>query len=629
VTEKKQRRALDRVRRALAKAGLGEAVTAAPFRSSVRLTGRVMSWEDKVAAGFAAASRGFVAVINDIGVQGVREESEPRMPQLRDRVLEGRHFDVLVIGGGVTGCALARELSRYELSVALLEKESDLALHASGRNDGMVHPGFAAAPGTLKAELNVRGNRMYDRLCRELGIGFRRPGSMILFPSPFYRLLLPLMRRRAKKNGVDGYRFISRKEVARMEPWISGNQHGAFFFPSAGVLSPYRLVTALAEDAVENGVELFLECGVTGFGMSGEGDLVRQVKTNRGSCSARVVVNAAGIWADWIAALADDRFFSLHGRKGVDAILDLKTGVFQKRIAAMPHLIRERGSRTKGGGIVPTIEGNILVGPTAKEVPDRENYDTEPSDLEDLFTRLSVNSRLDPGQVITYFAGIRACSWEEDFIIRCSDRVANLIHLAGIQSPGLASAPAIAEEAVKLCERLLGGGSDEAESFHSSESSAAAGGFRVEGSHNSSGGSGAEASAGSSAPASPAGEAPKKLRRKQTRPLRQPVQPAEMTDQERDNLIRSDGAYGRIVCRCEGVSEGEIRDALHRPVPAGTLDGIKRRTRAGTGRCQGGFCTPRVMEIMSRELGIGMEEITKKGGGSRILYRETKKGGPV
>lgn len=596
-----RRRALKRIRKALKKLSPSGQLHAEPDADSIRLTGQGKTWETKVRAGYIAAafcgsSGPFLGTINDIEIPGAGEEREPQFPDRRDGLLDGRSFDVLIIGGGVVGAAVAQALARYDLSIALVEKESDLAMHASGRNDGMIHPGFAAKPGSRKAELNVEGNRLYDQLCRDLGIPFTRPGSMILFPSRIYRLLVPILKRRAKRNGVDGYQYLSQKQVAEMEPWFTSKQRGAFFLPSAGVLSPYRLVVALAEHAAQNGAEIITECGVTGFdldevsgreaGPEGCLDTVRRISrilTNRGSCSARIVINAAGIWSDWIAHRAGDRFFSLHGRKGVDAILDRKSGAFQTRIAAMPHLIRERHSRTKGGGLVPTIEGNILLGPTAKEVPFREQYDTDREDLEDLFTRLTVNSRLHPSQVITYFAGIRACTWEEDFIVRRSPGLANLIHLAGIQSPGLASAPAIALRAVDLVKEILKGDN----------------------------------------PPWP-GDLPLRPGYKPAREA--PPVPAELSDAERDELIRRDPAYGRIVCRCEGISEGEIRDALTGPLAARTLDGVKRRCRAGTGRCHGGFCTPRILEIMGRELSLPLEELTKKGEGSPILWKETKGG---
>ncbi len=572
-----------KVQRALAKLPVSE-LKVEEFRSSVCLRGKVDSWEEKVKAGYAASGKGFKSVINDIEVEGVREAREPVLPEAGDAALEGRSFDVLVVGGGVIGCAVARELSRYRIRIALIEKECDVAMHTSGRNDGMIHPGFAPAPGSLKAKYNVRGNRMYDRLSEELDVPFDRPGSLVLFSSPWYKYLVPLMRTRARKNGVDGCTYLTRRQAAELEPWLTDKQHGALFFPSAGRLSPYALTIALAENAVQNGVELFLNTGLTGFKTEEKTSAPEGVKeivgveTTRGTCSAKVVVNAAGMWSDWVAALAEDRFFSLHGRKGVDAILDIKTGRYQKRIAAMPSLLDREKSKTKGGGLIPTIEGNILVGPTAREVPEREEYETDPQDLQDLFSRLEVNKMLSPSQVITYFAGIRACTWEEDFIIESSEKVDNLVHLAGIQSPGLASAPAIAEDASTLCIRIL--------------------------------------------------EREKAVEKREhfQAHRKAPLKLSELNEKERNELIQGDPAYGRIVCRCEEVSEGEVRDALKSPVPVLTIDGIKRRTRAGTGRCHGGFCTPRIIEIMMRELQLPAQKITKRGGASSIILTETKQG---
>lgn len=567
-----------KIHRKLERGGL-QSISVQTADGSLRLGGVLARWEEKVAAGQIAGRLWGAAVVNDIEVSGVQEVRAPVVPEIRDGLLEDRSFDVAIVGGGVIGCALARELSRYELAVAVVEKECDLAMHASGRNDGMIHPGFAPKPGTKKAEYNVRGNRMYDRLCDELNIDFDRPGSLVLLLKAWYKLLLPLFLRRAKQNGVDGVRYLSRKQVGRLEPWITKEHHGALFFPSAGCLSPYQLTIALAENAAENGVEFFLNTAVLDFELDRGSRAVQKIVTNRGSCSARVVINAAGIWADWVAALAGDRSFTLHGRKGVDAILDIKTGQYQRRIAAMPVLIGASQANSKGGGIVPTVEGNILMGPTAREVPDRENYATDTQDLEDLFTRFEVNPKLNASQVITYFAGIRACSWDEDFIIRISARVSNLVHLAGIQSPGLASAPAIAGDASRLCLQLL--------------------------------------------------EKERQVRRKhhfQARRSR-PPKLKDLPPEQRDELIARDSSYGRIVCRCEEVSEGEIRDALHRPILVHSLDGVKRRTRAGTGRCHGGFCTPRVLEIMARELQIPFERITKRGGGSTLLLHATKRPG--
>ncbi len=562
---------LKAVKRALKKARIA-GVEAHEWRHSVVLTGRVSSWEEKIRAGYAATKKGYRGVVNDIEVEGV-ETDDMSIPSIRDNTLEGTYFDITVVGGGVIGSAIARELSRYAISTALLEKEEDLAVHASSRNDGMIHPGFASTPGSLKAHYNVRGNRAYTRVCSELGIEFKRPGSMILFSNPFMRLLLPLLKARARKNGVDGYTYLSKREVKKLEPNITPRQHGAFFLPSTGILSPYKLTIALAENAAENGADVFLNTVVLGFEM--EGNHITKIRTNRGDISTAVIINAAGIWADKIAEYANDRFFSLHGRKGVEAVLDTKTGQYQRRVMAMPSLF-QTSSKTKGGGLIITTEGNLLVGPTAEEVPYRELYTTEQKDIDKLMKHIKLNTRLDISDIITYFAGIRACTYEEDFIVEASDHVDNLVHAAGIQSPGLASAPAIAEDISRIAVDIL-----------------------------------------------------KKTKEVQLNENFNPhrrISPElkNLSLEERAKYIKENPAYGRIVCRCEEISEGEIRDSLRSPVPVTTLDGLKRRARVGAGRCHGGFCTPRVLEIMAEELEVKMTDITKKGGHSEFLYSETK-----
>jgi glycerol-3-phosphate dehydrogenase len=562
---------LEAVKRALRKTRI-EGVEAHEWRHSVVLTGRVSSWDEKIQAGYAATKKGYKGVVNDIEVEGV-ETDEMSTPSIRDNTLEGTSFDITVIGGGVIGSAIARELSRYDISIALLEKEEDLAVHTSSRNDGMIHPGFAASPGSRKAHYNVRGNRAYTRVCRELGIELKRPGSLILFSNPFMRLLLPLLKARARKNSVDGYKYLSKREVKELEPNITPRQHGAFFLPSTGILSPYKLTIAFAENAVENGADVFLNTVVLGFEM--EGDHITKIRTNRGDISTAVVINAAGIWADKIAEYANDRFFSLHGRKGVEAILDTKTGQYQRRVMAMPSLF-QTSSKTKGGGLVITTEGNLLVGPTAEEVPYRELYTTEQKDIDKLMKHVKLNTRLDISDIITYFAGIRACTYEEDFIVEASEHVDNLVHAAGIQSPGLASAPAIAEDISRIAVDILKNTKEV------------------------------------------------QLNEKFNPQRRTNPELKNLSLEERARYIKENPAYGRIVCRCEEISEGEIRDSLRSPIPVTTMDGLKRRARVGAGRCHGGFCTPRVLEIMAEELQVQMTDITKKGDHSEFFYSETK-----
>lgn len=546
--------------------------------SSIVLEGRVPTWDDRVALGKLAARRGWKGVVNDLEVPGLAPD-RPSLPARRDGLLEGRAFDVAIVGGGVVGAAVARELARLDVSVVVLEKEHDVAVHASSRNDGMIHDGFAAKPGTLKARLNVEGNRLWGEWARELSIDFSRPGSLILFTNKAAAALYPLLVARANENRVDGHEYWSRAKVRAEEPYAADEQRGGFFFPSAGVLSPYRATVAIMENAVSNGVELALECAVEGFDTAD--GRVERVRTNRGNFRAAVVVNAAGAWADLVAGYANDRFFSLHPRRGTDLVLDVKAGRFIRHVTAMPSLDQLK-STTKGGGLIVTNEGNVIVGPTARELPGREDYSTEPSELRALERHFRANKALNLSQVITYFAGTRACAWEEDFIVERSEAVRNLVHVAGIQSPGLASAPAIGELAARLAVEAL-------------------------------------ADSGRPAPRprarfDPARKAPPELRR--------------LDLEARAALVARNPDYGRVVCRCEAVSEGEVRDALDSNVPATSLDALKRRTRVGAGRCHGGFCTPRAMELLAEKLGVDPAEVTRKGPGSAVVVGHTKEARP-
>jgi len=555
----------------LSKLGISD-LRVSETRGSIVIEGSAATYQQKVECGWAAAKLGFKGVVNDLRVPGVEEEIlEP--PALTDGLIEGASFDVVIIGGGVIGAAIARELSRWDLTIALLEKEGDVAVHTSSRNDGMIHDGFAAKPGSKKAAYNVRGNRLWEPLCAELGIEFRRPGSLILFHSRMAAAAYPVMADRARRNGVDGWEFWSRSRVAAEEPNVVQDQCGAFFLPSAGVLSPYKATVALAESALLNGVSVVRDACVVGLEL--ESGTIARVVTNRGTCRAGVVVNAAGNWADVVAAMAGDRFFSLHQRRGTEAILDAATGSLQRHILGMPRLLQIK-SKTKGGGLVPTIEGNVLIGPTATESPGREDYATRPQELRELEKHVRINTRLSMAQAITYFSGVRPCTYEEDFIIEKSERVSNLVHAAGIQSPGLASAPAIAQDVACMVIEL-------ASAFTQARP------------------------------------------RREWRAGRPGAPELRRLDLERRaGLIRTNPAYGRIVCRCEEVSEGEIVDAIRSGLPATSMDAIKRRTRAGMGRCHGGFCTPRVMEILARETGTELWDVTKKGPGSELCAGPTK-----
>jgi glycerol-3-phosphate dehydrogenase len=350
------------------------------------------------------------------------------------------------------------------------------------------------------------------------------------------------------------------------EPSITG----ALYFPAAGVVSLYGLTIAYAENAVDNGVRLSLDTAVTG--MDVENGMIQAVRTNRGTVFPKVVINAAGVFSDEVAQMANDRFFTIHPRRGTNTILDHKSAVRLNTIVSSLGTSSTKKKHTKGGGLVRTVDDNVLVGPDAVETYEKENYETRASSLDYVFEK---QGRTDPAlstrEAITYFTGVRAATYEEDFVIRKGRRTKNIVHAAGIQSPGITAAPAIAVDVAKMAKELL-------------------------------------------ETQRPVGENPN------FNPIRKGVvRVNELSDADRDSLIRQNPDYGEIVCRCEQISRGEVLDALRRSVPCDTVDGVKRRVRPGMGRCQGGFCGPLVLSILAQEKGLSPEQVEKSGIGSELL----------
>lgn len=561
-----------RVEKAIQNKGI-PGIECSPWRESIRLSGEADDYRLIFKAGKTAAKFGYKGVVNDIYLRGPGEPCMTK-PAARDDSLHNLRPDVLIIGGGIIGCAIAREMSRYRLSVILIEKEPDVAMHASSRNDGMIHPGIGSKPGTLRASYNVRGNAMYTQLARELGVEFTRIGNLIMYENP--ALLIPmslLFAYRKSKLHIEG-KHLNKKELYRLEPYLRDGIAGGYFFPSSGILSPYKLTVALAENAVENGVRFCLDTAAEKMEM--KGGKITGVATNRGTLRPRVIVNAAGVYSDTVAGMANDRFFSIHPRKGELVILDKKKGgmVHTSMAVATAGLAR---SDTKGGGIMPTIDGNVLVGPDAYEQPFREDFSTDSGRIGAIMEKhMTLIKGYDSGDVIAYFAGIRAATYEEDFIIEKSRYAANLVHAAGIQSPGLAAAPAIAQDIARMAAEILN----------------------------------------KEAPVLP-NDTFDPVRRK--RP-----DLSKMTLEEKQAAIRANPDYGIVVCRCEGVSRGEVLDAIRSPLPALSLDAVKRRVRPGMGRCQGGFCSPQILRLIAQETGFKNTAVTKCGGDSRILLGETK-----
>ena len=476
-------------------------------------------------------------------------------------------YDVAVIGAGVTGAMTARYLSAYRLKTVLIEKFNDVAMGTTKANSAIVHAGFDAIPGTLKAKLNVRGTAMMADVCRELNVPFKNNGSLVVTFSEEEMATVQKLYERGVANSVPRLSVIGSDELRALEPNISPDAIGALRADSAGIVCPYELTIASVENAIENGVELMRNAGVESIEDLGEEFVLH---TAAGDVHAKYIINAAGCFADQIARMLGDDSFELVMRAGEYYVLDRCEG------GTVHHTIFETPTKMgKGILVTPTVDGNLLIGPTAATVTDRDDLATTEEGLAKVRAHTSKNvPRVTVRNAITSFSGLRAHPTSDDFIIDISKANPRLVNAAGIESPGLSSAPAIAEYAAWKLFEAMGGEPDKNPDFT---------------------------------------------------PLRKaPVRFRHMSAEERAELVKKDPAYGRIICRCETVTEGEIRDAIRAPGGARDVDGVKRRTRAGMGRCQGGFCGSKVVEILSRELGKELNEITKFGDGSVILYEKTK-----
>jgi len=535
------------------------------------LTGELQEWEDIVRAGLMSVNKKRYTVVNDINFLG-GEIPHIKVPSLASNTLDGESPDVLVIGGGVIGCAIARELTRYKLNVILVEKEHDVALHASGRNDGMIHPGLDLHSSQLKKKYNDAGNRMFPDICRDLEVPFKITGQYLCFTEKLLQPLVFASLLTWKRKGIPA-EFVSKKNLFKREPQLNAKVKFALFFPTAGVVCPYTLTIAYAENAADNGAKICLDTAV--INMNVDEGIIKSVLTNRGTIFPKLVINAAGVFSEEIARLANDRFFSIHPRRGTSMIFDKKASSLIKTIAS-PYTIYEaasaKGKHSKGGGIIHTVDDNLLVGPDAVETFEKENFSTDKESLKLVLEKQKAVSNLSEQDVITYFTGIRAATYEEDFIVTFGKNTKNIIHAAGIQSPGLTAAPAIAEDIANKVSEFLNAS-------------------------------------------------------KNTRfiPRRKAItRAAELSDEERNALIKIDSDYGIIICRCEEISRGEVLAALRRSIPCDTLDGVKRRVRPGMGRCQGSFCGPQVMQIIAEEKKISLTEVKKMSEYSELLLGNNK-----
>ena len=571
---------LAKIRRAINK--IAPNVKVDEYRGCVRLTGELDNWADIYRCGKAAVSKKSLGVLNDIVLKGFHEEQ--KRPSLIDDALDGATPDVLVIGGGIVGCAVARELTRLKASVLLVEKCNDVACGASSRNDGCIHPGIDLHKGQQKLKYVLAGNKAYTKLAEELGISLKRWAQMFVFSTKWENAIIsPLYKLRAKQLGVEGVRHLTPKQIKQIEPNPPSWATGAMYMATAGMVSPYKTTIALADNAVQNGAEISLNTYVKG--MRVENGKIKSVETNRGTIYPKVVVNCAGVYSDVIADMAGDRTFTIHPRKGTDIILDKKkvgyalSSYARSFFAPLPKEnrpdMKEQVGHTKGGGVMRTVDGNILVGPDAHEVPSREDYSTSIEDIDNIIKKQKLaQPMLNKGDIITYFSGTRAATYEEDFVVRRGISTSNIYEAAGIQSPGITAAPAIACDIRDWVKQDLG--LEDNPSFN------------------------------------PVYKHTPRL--------------ADLSDEQRQEYIKSDSAYGEIICRCEEVSKGEIIDALNSPLKVATIDGIKRRVRPGMGRCQGGFCSPLVAKIIAEHEGVEIEDVLKGDEGSVIVYGNTKGG---
>lgn len=475
-------------------------------------------------------------------------------------------YDVIVVGAGVIGCAIARELSRYPYKIAVLERASDVCEGTSKANSGIVHSGYDAEPGSLKARMNLMGNAMIEKLAKELEIPFQRNGSMVLLLDEDGRPNLEALYRKGIANGVEGLCILTAEEVQKREPHVTKEAVAALYAPTAGIICPFTLTIALAENACTNGAEFCLDTEVLAITkvetVSGEPPYYR-LDTTKGSFESMLVINAAGVYADTIHNMVCQDKIHLTPRRGEYCLMDKTEGDLVHSI-----IFQLPSKMGKGILVTPTVHGNLLVGPTAEDVDDKESTNTTAAGLAktlDLAKR-SV-ATLSASKIITSFAGLRAHHESGDFIIEESKEASGFIDVAGIESPGLTSAPAIAVYVTDLVQGIL----------------------------------------------------PKEAKKEFVEKRSKLPNMAEATEEERKNLIAQNPAYAHVVCRCELVTEGEILEAIHRSPGAVTLDGIKRRTRAGMGRCQAGFCAPYTLEILARELQQDVAQITKAGGDSVFL----------
>ena len=486
---------------------------------------------------------------------------------IKNKYSRERHremYDIAIIGAGVIGGMIARELSFYKLNVCLLEKGNDVATGATKANSAIVHAGFDAKEGTLKAKLNVEGSKLMPQVAKDLGVKYINNGSLVVGFNDEDKETLKGLIERGTKNGVEGLALLDRVGILKIEPNIGKNVTCALYAPTGAIICPYDLAVSAIGNAMDNGVILKCNSEITEIESKGDYYIL---KTKNEEICARYVVNAAGIYSDKIAKMVGDDSFTVHPRRGEYLLLDKECG------SIVSHTIFTTPSKMGKGILVsPTVDGNALIGPTAVDIDDKENKDVSCDFFASILNIAEKSvSNIPKNKTITSFCGLRSVGSTGDFII--NNPKERFINVAGIESPGLSASPAIALYVVEL---LKGAGL----------------------------------------------ELDKKENPIRTRKSMHAFREASI--EEKNKMIKDNPSYGRIICRCEGVSEGEILDAIRTNPGATDLDGVKRRTRAQMGRCQGGFCSPYIVELLSKELGLPYEKITKFGGASNVVVGKTK-----
>lgn len=470
-------------------------------------------------------------------------------------------FDVAVVGGGVVGGQIFRQLTRYDLKVCLIEKEADIAMGASQANSGIVHAGFDAKEGSKKAEFNVKGARMMEKVCAELGVEFKRNGAFVVGFSDEDKITLENLKQRGETNGVEGLEVIGKEDLLSYLPDISKSATCALYAKTSAIVCPYSLAFSAVGNAMDNGGELFREFKLVK--VEKQNGFYNLISDSDKQVQAKYVVNASGLFSDEVAKLFGDDSLSIKARKGEYYLLDKSVaGITPYTIFTCPT---EKG---KGVLVSQTADGNLIVGPNA-EFTEKGDTSTTHAGLSDVMQKARLLfPTLDFTNTITSFSGLRSVSSVGDFIIEKSKKADNLFNVSGIESPGLTASPAIGEYVAEFV----------AKEFNAKLKS-------------------------------------------DFNPIRAPYSVKNLSREQRNALIRKNPSYGEIVCRCETISLGEIEDALTRNPKAVTVDGVKRRVRAGMGRCQGGFCQGRILELLKTSLGVSEYEVTKKGGNSYILEK--------